>query len=80
MPLWRWAGMQPGSVFPIQLGVVLLGATGSLTLMYRISLRDQPVGALLATIPWAALVALLAAGAVWILAQPMEMRGLGFLG
>ena len=28
-PFWRWTGMRPGSVFPIQLGCILLGAMGS---------------------------------------------------
>ena len=29
-PLWRWTGMRPGAVFPIQVGFILLGAIGSL--------------------------------------------------
>ena len=41
-PLWRLTGMRPGSVFPIQVGFILLGAMGSLALAYRISERDYP--------------------------------------
>ena len=41
-PDWRWLGMRPGAVFPLQLGVVLLGALGSLVLVHRISERDHP--------------------------------------
>ena len=32
-PDWRWLGMRAGAVFPLQLGVVLLGALGSLVLV-----------------------------------------------
>jgi hypothetical protein len=76
-PLWRWAGMRPGAVFPIQLGCILLGIAGSLAVMHVISRREYPSRANLATAPWAVAVALLGAAAIWILFQPMEMRGMG---
>lgn len=76
-PAWTWVGVPPGSVYPIQLGVTLLGACGSAALAYAISVRDYPRRATVASIPWLIVVALLAAAAVWILGQPMEMRGLG---
>ena len=79
-PLWRWAGMRPGAVFPIQLGCILLGALGSLAVMHVISLRDYPDRPVRATVPWAVVVVLLAATAIWILFQPMEMRGMGLGG
>ena len=79
-PFWRWAGMRPGAVFPIQLGLILLGALGSLTLAYQISERDCPERPAVATIPWAIVTMTLAAVAVWILLQPMEMRGVGLIG
>jgi polyferredoxin len=75
LPLWQWVGMQPGSVFPIQLGFIALGTMGSLAVAYGISERDHPTRAMAATAPWAAAVLALASTAVWILAQPMEMRG-----
>ena len=37
-PLWRWVGMRPGAVFPLQLGCILLGTAGSLAVMHLISL------------------------------------------
>src|SRR5262249_59071018 len=37
-PLWRWVGMQPGSMFPIQLGFVMLGAAGSFCLVHATAL------------------------------------------
>jgi polyferredoxin len=74
-PWWGWAGMTPGSVYPIEMGFVFLGTVASLAVAYRISLRDHPHRAFRVTAPWAALVASLAAAAVWVLSQPMEMRG-----
>jgi polyferredoxin len=79
-PLWRWAGMRPGAVLPIQLGFVLLGAAGSIAVLHLISLRDYPNRSTRATIPWAVVVMLLAATAIWVLFQPMEMRGTGLGG
>jgi len=79
-PLWRWTGMRPGAVFPIQLGCILLGMAGSLAVMHLISLRDYPDRSNRATLPWAIVVVLLAAIAIWVLFQPMEMRGMGLAG
>ena len=76
-PLWRWAGMLPGAVFPIQLGCILLGIAGSVAVTHLISRRDYPGRPHLATVPWAIVIALLGAAAIWILFQPMEMRGMG---
>jgi len=77
-PAWRWVGMQPGSVFPIQLGLVVLGAAGSFGLVHATSLRDHPTSPTRASMPWLAIVAILTTTALWILAQPMEMRAVSF--
>ena len=79
-PFWSWVGMQPGTVFPIQLGCVVLGAAGSLALVQAISQRDQPSRSVLASAPWLAVVLLIATTALWILSQPMEMRAVSVLG
>jgi polyferredoxin len=79
-PFWGWVGLQPGAVFPIQLGCVVLGAAGSLGLVHAISQRDQPSRAVLVSAPWLAVVMLIATTALWILSQPMEMRAVSFLG
>jgi ferredoxin len=76
-PDWGWLGMRPGSVFALQLGSVLLGTLGSLALAHRISERDHPGRVLRAAAPWFIVIAGLAALALWILIQPMEMRGTG---
>jgi polyferredoxin len=75
-PLWRWAGMRPGAVFPIQLGCILLGMAGSIGVTHLISLRDYDTRSNRASLPWIIVVILLAAAAVWVLFQPMEMRGM----
>jgi polyferredoxin len=77
-PMWGWAGMRPGAVLPIQLGFIVLGVMGSLAVTHLISMRDRAGHAGRATAPWAVLLLLLAAVAMWILFQPMEMRGVGF--
>jgi ferredoxin len=79
-PLWRLTGMRPGSVFPIQAGFILLGTMGSLAAAYQISERDYPDRPLAALAAWLAVIAVLAVAALWILLQPMEMRGTGLLG
>jgi hypothetical protein len=79
-PLWRWTGLQPGAALPIQLGFILLGTIGSLALSFLISERDYPDRPARAAVPWMAVVLSLAAAAVWVLSQPMEMRGVGGLG
>jgi hypothetical protein len=78
-PDWRWLGMRPGLVYPLQIGAVLLGGLGAVLLVQRISERDHPGQAWRAAAPWALLVLLLTGAALWILAQPMDMRGTGFL-
>ena len=79
-PDWRWAGMRPGAVFPLQLGVTLLGALGSLVLAHRISERDHPGAPARAAASWILVIVALTVFALWILAQPMEMRGTGLGG
>jgi ferredoxin len=74
-PDWRWLGMRPGAVFPLQLGTTLLGALGSLVLVHRLAEHDRDSLGPAAGIPWSLLAVGLAAIALWILAQPMEMRG-----
>jgi polyferredoxin len=76
-PLWRMVGMQPGSVFPLQLGFLLLGSAGTLGLMHATSLRDCPAAPWRASIPWFVLGLALTTLAIWTLAQPMAMRGVG---
>ena len=75
-PRWQWTGMSPGSVFPIEVGFIVLGTMTSLGLSYMISEREHPARAGAATLPWAAVILAMAAAALWILSQPMMMRGM----
>jgi hypothetical protein len=79
-PDWRWIGMRAGAVFPLQLGMVLLGGLGSIAVASRIAARDEGPRARRASAPWIAAIVLLTAAALWILAQPMEMRAAGLGG
>ena len=40
-PDWGWLGMRAGAVFPLQLGMVLLGALGSIAVAHRIAAQDD---------------------------------------
>jgi len=79
-PAWRWIGFRPGTVYPIQIGFILLGTVGSLAAAYRISEREYPARATAAAAPWLVTTMALAMVALWILNQPMEMRALGLAG
>jgi ferredoxin len=76
-PLWRWAGLRPGAVFPIQVGLLLLGMFGSLGVTAVMAADDYPHRPGRGMVPWVALVLCLGVAAVWVMYQPMEMRGLG---
>ena len=67
-------------VFPIQVGSILLGTLGSLAVAYQISEREFPDRPGPPTMPWGIVLVMLATTAIWILSQPMEMRGIGFAG
>ena len=75
-PAWNWAGMPPGAVYPVQAGFIFLGACGAAGLVQAVSVRDYPDRPLVASAPWLGTILLLAITALWILDQPMEMRGL----
>jgi hypothetical protein len=79
-PLWQWAGMRPGAVWPLQLGVVLLGALGSLAVTALIADRQPGARQTRAAAPWYVLIVVLALITLWTFLQPMEMRGTGVAG
>jgi polyferredoxin len=78
-PRWDLRGIPLGFVAPIQHCFLALGLIGSLLVAYQIAARDHaadPRRARRAFAPWAALFLLLWGTAMWLLAQPMEMRGM----
>lgn len=74
-PSWHLVGLPERMVLPMEMGFLGLGALGSLVTAYRIA-----GGARRAFAPWAALIATLFAAAVWIMNQPMDMRGVSLGG
>lgn len=73
-PAWRLGGLSPEAVYPIELGFIAFGALVSWVAVFRLNTRSRA-----AALPWAVLVLLLGLASIWLLSQPMEMRGT-FLG
>jgi hypothetical protein len=59
------------------MGLILLGTIGSLGVLSLIGSQDEPARAERAVAPWAVVVLGLRVFAIWVMYQPMEMRGLG---
>jgi hypothetical protein len=78
-PAWRLGGLRAGAVYPMQLGFLGLGLVGSWAVAVRLGRQDHPESPWRAYLAWLVLHAALFASAVWLMAQPMEMRGT-FLG
>jgi ferredoxin len=74
-PLWHLAGLPTRAVYPLQIGFLGLGLTGSLLLAYRLSEEDAAERPRRVFAAWAGLCVLLWASALWLMSQPMEMRG-----
>ena len=74
-PLWRLTGLPVGTVQALEFGFVLLGLLGSLLVAYRLAQQDSPLKPSRLFLPWATLAMLLFLAALWLLQQPMEMRG-----
>jgi ferredoxin len=78
-PNWSLGGLRVSSVYPMELGFLSLGLIGSGIVAVRLARQDRPQGPWQLYLPWLVLHALLFASAIWLLTQPMEMRGT-FLG
>jgi hypothetical protein len=74
-PVWSLGGLPTAGVHVIELGFLVLGLIGSWIAAWRIAERDAPGRAARAFAPWAVLATVLFVTSVWLLAQPMEMRG-----
>jgi hypothetical protein len=75
-PVGQWTGLAPGAVLPIELGAVILGVIGSLAVVHGIASDESAAKPRLAAAPWTLVVILLGSVAVWLFAQPMDMRGM----
>ncbi len=74
-PNWGLGGMRPGTVYVLELGLLGLGLVGSWVAAVRLAREDWPRAPWRAYLPWVVLHLVLWASAVWLLTQPMEMRG-----
>ncbi len=75
-PRWSLGPLLPPAfLYPLEIGFLGLGWFGSLLVAYRIA-----GGQVRAWLPWAGLLSLLFAAAVWLMGQPMEMRGTFLVG
>ncbi len=74
-PNWSLVGLPEMYVAPLEIGFLSLGLLGSVFVAYRIAQREYPDRAVSAALPWAIVSALLWIASLWLLNQPMEMRG-----
>lgn len=74
-PQWTLAGLSPNVVQVFETGFIGLGLLGSLLIGYLLAATDETRHPVRVFIPWAALAVLIAGVALWVMAQPMEMRG-----
>jgi len=79
-PDWTLVGLPAAAVQPLQLGLILLGLLVSLGLAWRLAADDRPERPATVFVPWAALCLLVAATALWLMSQPMEMRAVALAG
>ncbi len=74
-PRWDLVGLPSNMVHAFEVGILLLGLLGSLLVSYRLAKEehvDHPLGVFA---PWAGVSLILWAAALWLMSQPMEMRG-----
>lgn len=74
-PQWGLGGLPENAVYPMELGFLGLGLAGSLMVIHRLAEEDSASSPMKAFAPWAGLCALLWLSAIWLMSQPMEMRG-----
>jgi hypothetical protein len=80
-PRWELGPLLPrGWLYPLELGFLALGWFGSLLVAHQLAEQDAGPDAWRAALPWAVLLTILFAFAIWLMGQPMEMRGTLFMG
>jgi ferredoxin len=73
-PRWTLTGLPSNVVQVIEIGFLVLGFAGSLSVTYGLAEEDSPDKTARAFAPWAIVCALLLAASLWLIFQPMEMR------
>jgi ferredoxin len=80
-PNWALGPLFPASwIYPLEVGMLGLGWLGSLLVAYQLAVRERPNHPWRAFVPWAVLLSLLLGAAIWLMGQPMEMRGTVLMG
>jgi hypothetical protein len=74
-PRWGLVGFPKNIVHAFEFGILGLGLVGSLLVSYRLAEADYPERALRIFAPWAGVSLLLWMAALWLMTQPMDMRG-----
>jgi hypothetical protein len=74
-PYWGLTGLPQGAVAAIEFGFLGLGLVGSLLVGYRLAREDSASHPMRIFGVWAGLSLILWVAAVWVMNQPMEMRG-----
>lgn len=74
-PLWTLTGVPRAMVQPLEIGFLILGLAGSLLVTHHLAIEDAPAKPMRAFVPWATVCVLLWIGALWLISQPMDMRG-----
>ena len=78
-PMWQLGGIPEWIVYPMEIGFMSLGLLGSWLVAWYIADEHSPRHVWSSFSPWAVLHFLLYVSAMWIMTQPMDMRGT-FLG
>jgi ferredoxin len=75
-PRWGLTGLPANVVQVVEIGFLVLGFAGSLAVIYGLAEADSPDKPLRAFLPWAAVCLILWFASMWLMFQPMEMRGM----
>jgi polyferredoxin len=74
-PQWSLSGLSPNVVQLFEFGFITLGLLGSLLVSYLIAKTEEVNYPMRLFILWGGLSLTMACGALWLMSQPMEMRG-----
>jgi ferredoxin len=81
VPRWDLGPLLPAALLTlVEVGFLGLGWFGSLLVAYRLAEEHSANQPWRAFVPWAVLLSLLLAAAIWLMGQPMEMRGTFLVG
>ncbi len=75
LPQWTLTGLPKSAVRAIDFGLLSLGLVGSLLVCYSLAEEDSVVHRMRIFLPWATIAVMLWLAALWLMSQPMEMRG-----